>query len=388
MPIERILIVDDEELMSRFLTEALARQGYEVESAPTGKKGLALLKEHSFDLLLTDVRMPDMSGTELLRRAKELNPALQVIVMTAYGSIENAVEAMQLGAFHYILKPFTPDALYALLMKANEHKSLAQENSFLREENLSKGQENRIIAESPTMKKILQEAFKVAKSHANVLLHGESGTGKEVVAAAIHRHSSRVNQPYIRVNCAAIPDTLIESEFFGHEKGAFTGAVAKKAGRFELAHRGTILLDEVTEIPLQLQPKLLRVLQEEEFERVGGTRPVAVDVRVISTSNRNLKQAIADKIFREDLYYRLNVIPIYLPPLRDRRDDIIPLSRYFLTKFCKENGRSLKALSQAAEKRLLAYPWPGNIRELANIIERVVVLDRGPTLFPDDLPLE
>jgi len=375
MRIEKILVVEDDELMRHFLAEALGRKRFQVDVAQNGKEAMALLKKDAYDLLLTDMKMPELSGIEVLRRAKEIFPHIPVIVMTAHGTIENAVEAMRLGAFNYLLKPFTPDALEMLIEKASEHQALIHENIYLREEVSSKRLPAKMIAESPMMKKILGEAIQIAKSQASVLIHGESGTGKEVVAATIHAHSLRAKNPYIRVNCAAIPDTLIESEFFGHEKGSFTGANTKRAGRFELADKGTLLLDEVTEIPIGLQPKLLRVIQEQEFERVGGTKPLAVDVRLISTSNRNLKQAVQDKILREDLYYRLNVVPLFLPPLRERREDIIPLVIYFLEKFCLENGKPLKKLTKEAEKKLMNYPWPGNIRELANAVERVVVLD-------------
>lgn len=385
MAIETILIVDDEALIRRFLEEALQRKGFAVDAAENGKQALALLKRNTYDLVVTDMKMPDASGLEILKKTKETSPQTLVLVMTAFGTIENAVEAMKLGAFNYLLKPFTPDAIETLIEKAAEHRALVNENTYLREQVTSKVQ---IIAESPTMKKVLEEAARVAKSQASVLIHGESGTGKEVVAGAIHAHSLRAKNPYIRVNCAAIPDTLIESEFFGHEKGSFTGANSKRLGRFELADRGTLLLDEVTEIPLNLQPKLLRVIQEQEFERVGGSRPVSVDVRLISTSNRDLKKAIDEKIFREDLYYRLNVVPIYLPPLRERKEDVLPLIRYFLDKFCFENKKKGKTLSKAAEKKLLDYPWPGNIRELANIVERTVVLDYGKIVEPSHFSLD
>lgn len=388
MAIERILIVDDEPVIRQFLTEVLTRKGYIVDVAENGKTAFASLKNHSYDLVITDMKMPDITGLEVLRKTKEIASSTQVLVMTAFGTVENAVEAMKLGAFNYILKPFTPDAIEALVEKVEEHLSLVNENTFLREEISTGKKEMRLIAQSPAMKKILEEAIRIAKSQASVFIHGESGTGKEVISAAIHAHSNRAHRPYIRVNCAAIPDTLIESEFFGHEKGAFTGANVKRLGRFELAHQGTLLLDEITEIPLGLQPKLLRVIQEQEFERIGGTKPISVDVRLISTTNRNLKEAIAEKIFREDLYYRLNVIPIHLPPLRDRRDDILPLSAYFLEKFCLENHKKIKTFSKAAEKKLLAYNWPGNIRELTNVLERIVVLDQAQKVEPEHLMIE
>jgi two-component system, NtrC family, response regulator AtoC len=380
MRIEKILVVDDEELMRRFLAEALTRKNYSVDLAKNGREALAFLKKNTYELLITDMKMPDLSGIEILRKAKESAPNMLVIVMTAYGTIENAVEAMRLGAFNYLLKPFTPDALETLIEKGGDHLLLLQENIYLREEVSSRRLPTKLVAESPMMKRVLTEVIQIAKSQASILIHGESGTGKEVVAAAIHAHSLRAKNPYIRVNCAAIPDTLIESEFFGHEKGAFTGANNKRAGRFELADKGTLLLDEVTEIPIGLQPKLLRVIQEQEFERVGGSKPLTVDVRLISTSNRNLKEAVQEKILREDLYYRLNVIPISLPPLRERKEDILPLARFFIEKFCAENGKEQKTLTKAAEKKLLTHCWPGNIRELANAIERVIVLDASPKL--------
>lgn len=381
MAIERVLIVEDELLIRGFLAETLTRKGMEVEVAENGKKGLALFKQNPFDLVITDMKMPEMGGLELLSKIKEYVPQTIVIVITAFGSIENAVEAMRKGAFHYLLKPFTPDAIEAMIEKANEHVCLVRENTFLKESQT----EMPIIAVSLRMRKILEEIKRIAKSHATVLIHGESGTGKEVVAHAIHAFSARASCPYIRVNCAAIPDTLLESEFFGHEKGAFTGANLKRIGRFELADKGTLLLDEVTEIPIHLQPKLLRVIQEQEFERVGGSRPISVDTRLIATSNRDLSQAIKEGIFREDLYYRLSVVPIHLPPLRERKEDIIPLGEYFLKKCCIENHVKPKTFSVEACEKLSSYLFPGNIRELANIIERVVVLDFGPVVEADHL---
>ncbi|MCH9625762.1 MAG: Regulatory protein AtoC [Chlamydiales bacterium] len=387
MRIEKILVVDDEELMRHFLAEALKRKNYSVDLATNGKTAFSLLRKNAYDLVITDMKMPNHTGIDVLRKTKELQGNIPVIVMTAYGTIENAVEAMRLGAFNYLLKPFTPDAIEILIEKANEHVGLIEENRYLRDEIKEQHIPNQVIVESPVMKKILTDSAKIAQSQASVLIHGESGTGKEVIASAIHALSMRADKPYIRVNCAAIPDTLIESEFFGHEKGSFTGANTKKPGRFELADQGTLLLDEVTEIPLILQPKLLRVIQEREFERVGGTKPLSVDVRLISTSNRDLKEAISQKIFREDLYYRLNVIPIYLPPLRDRREDILPLARYFISQFCQKNGKNKKKFTEKAQKKLLDYSWPGNIRELSNLMERIVVLDYSSKIEPDHFTL-
>lgn len=385
MQFESLLIVDDEPLILHFLKEFFSRKNIAIDIADSGKKAISLLKNRSFDLVITDMKLGDISGLEVLKAAKESKNDTIVIVMTAFGTIENAVEAMKQGAFHYILKPFTPDQLEVALEKAKEHTALVAENTFLRKEITTK-LETKIIATSPTMKKIMTDVAKIAKSNASVFVHGESGTGKELIAGALHRLSYRSQKPYIRVNCAAIPETLVESEFFGHEKGSFTGAQGRRLGRFELADKGTLFLDEVTEIPLSLQPKLLRAIQEQEFERIGGMKSVTVDVRFISSSNRNLKKAIEEKVFREDLYYRLNVIPLYLPPLRERKEDIIPLSCYFLDHFGKENHKKKTLTSQAIEK-LIKYDWPGNIRELANIIERSVVLDDSPQVEADHIYL-
>lgn len=390
MTIEKILIVDDEVLIRNFLAEVLERKNFSVSTAENGQKAINMLKKQSYDMVLTDMKMPEVTGLEVLRKVKELHPRTIVIIITAYGSIENAVEAMKLGAFNYLIKPFSPDTIEAVIHKAQEHLSLLDENDYLRKEvqgNHCRSM-NKIIGQSLVMKNIMQEVKRVAKSQASVFINGESGTGKEVIAHAIHYNSPRKDQPFIRVNCAAVPETLIESEFFGHEKGSFTGASLNRRGRFELADGGSLLLDEITEIPISLQAKLLRVIQEKELERVGGSKLIEVDVRIISTSNRNLKEAIEEKIIREDLYYRLNVIPISLPPLRDRRDDIVPLADYFLQKMCVENHKAPKKLSLDAREKLLAYHWPGNIRELANIIERAVVLDLSDEVSASQIYVE
>lgn len=388
MAIEKILVVDDELIMRNFLAEALKRKGIEVMTAENGQKALAILQDNAFDMVITDMNMPNVTGMEVLKKAKELSPATLVIVITAYGSIENAVEAMKAGAFHYIIKPFSVDNLTTLIEKAREHVSLVEENHYLRQQVSGLRPHRKIIAESEAMKKILTDIEKIAKSQASVFISGESGTGKEVIAHVIHYSSPRADNPFIKVNCAAIPETLVESEFFGHEKGSFTGAANKRLGRFELADRGTLLLDEITEIPLSLQAKLLRVTQEQEFERVGGSKPVKVDVRLISTSNRDIEKAIAERVIRKDLYYRLNVIPVRIPPLRDRKDDIIPLAEYFIDRMCQENHTEKKKLTTEAKKKLTNYPWPGNIRELANVIERAVVLDTAPNIAPEHLYLD
>ncbi len=387
MTIEKILVIDDEMLMRSFLAETLKRKGFEVVTAENGKTGLAEFKQNSFDMVFTDMKMPDMTGLEVLKKIKELSPAAIVVVATAFGSIDNAVEAMRLGAFNYLIKPFTPDTIEAVVEKAGAHGSLVAENQYLRQQ-VHGTNGSALIAESPAMKKILQDIERVANSHASVFISGESGTGKEVISNLIHHLSPRTQKPYVRVNCAAIPESLVESEFFGHEKGAFTGAANKRQGRFELAHTGTLLLDEITEIPICLQAKLLRAVQEQEFERLGGSKSVKVDIRFLSTSNRNVKEAIQSKHLREDLYYRLNVVPIHLPPLRERFEDILPLADHFLAALCKENHKKEMLFTKSAKEKLQKYQWPGNVRELSNIIERAVVLAAGDKIGPDDLFLE
>lgn len=387
MSIEKVLVVDDEELMRRFLKETLMRQHLDVTVAENGKEALLEMKNGSFDLIITDMKLGDITGLDILKKAKEISPSTLVIVITAFGTIENVVEAMKLGAFNYLIKPFCADTIETALKKANEHLLLVSENQFLRQQLSKEGKEtkSKIISESPIMKKILAQVSQVAKSNASVFISGESGTGKEVIAGAIHAQSLRHNNPYIKVNCAAIPETLMESEFFGHEKGAFTGAIQKRLGRFELGNTGTLFLDEITEIPLSLQAKLLRAIQEKEFERVGGTKPVKVDVRLISTSNRDVLKAIENHVMREDLYYRLNVVPIYLPPLRERKEDIIPLANYFLERASLENKQKEKILTDRAKEKLLNYQFPGNVRELSNIIERAFVMNGSSEIDAQDL---
>ncbi len=385
--IERVLVVDDEPLIRDFVAEMLRRQKFDVTVAANGEEAIAKLQTSSFEMVITDLKMPGKSGLDVLKAAKTLHPQIIVIVATAFGSIETAVETMRLGAFNFLIKPFSLEALEINVEKANEHlRQMAETRFYQEEQTLFKCPA--LIANSRSMKKILRDLEKIAKSQASVFITGESGTGKEVIAAAICRLSPRINQPFVKVNCAAIPETLVESEFFGHERGAFTGAALRKIGRFELADKGTLLLDEVTEIPLNLQAKLLRAIQEMEFERVGGTKSIKVNVRILATSNRPMIEAIESKLFREDLYYRLNVVPIHIPPLRERVEDILPLAEYFLHRFCIENHKPKKTISKRAEEKLLAYHWPGNVRELANIIERTVVLDFDPIIDSEHLYLD
>lgn len=390
MAIEKILVVDDEILIRDFLAETLSRKNFEVSVADNGRRAFELLKENSYDVMITDMKLPDTTGIEILKKCKEYSPNTIVIIITAFGSIDNAVEAMRLGAFNYLLKPFSPDTIEAIIEKVREHVSVVEENRYLRQQISPGGGRDPlpVIGKSPAMQKILTDVMNVAKSNASVFVHGESGTGKEVIAHAIHYNSLRENRPFIKVNCAAVPDTLIESEFFGHEKGAFTGAHSKRLGRFELANTGTLLLDEISEVPLPVQAKLLRVIQEQEFERVGGSKPLKVDVRLISTSNRNIKEMIERKVLREDLFYRLNVVPIYLPPLRERKEDIVLLAEYFINRLCIENHKEPKMFTESAVKKLLSYDWPGNVRELANVIERAIVLDQEKTIDAEHLYLE
>nr|CRI42704.1 Acetoacetate metabolism regulatory protein AtoC [Chlamydia pneumoniae] len=385
MAIKNILVVDDEPLLRDFLSELLTSQGFIPDTAENLRNALQMIRSRDYDLVISDMSMPDGSGLDLIKIIKQSSPHTPVLVVTAYGSIENAVEAMHQGAFNYLTKPFSSEALFAFISKAEELKNLVHENLFLHSQTTPDS--HPLIAESKAMKDLLAIAKKAASSSANIFIHGESGCGKEVLSFFIHHNSPRANHPYIKVNCAAIPETLLESELFGHEKGAFTGATTKKAGRFELAHKGTLLLDEITEVPVNLQAKLLRAIQEKEIEHLGGTKTLSVDVRILATSNRNLKEAIDDKSFRQDLYYRLNVIPLHLPPLRDRQDDILPLANYFLNKFCRMNNTPLKTLSPKAQELLLNYPWPGNIRELSNVLERVVILENTSLLTQDMLAL-
>jgi two-component system response regulator AtoC len=385
MSINKVLIVDDEAIVRDFLLETLTRKGIDTTAAEDGYRALELLRDNEYDLIITDMKMPGITGIDLLKKSKELYPRTIVVVITAYATVENAVEAMRLGAFNYLLKPFTPETIETIIDKAGEHLSIMNENTYHRRQ--ASRPESEIVIVSSSMKKIVDSLSHIAQSNASVMITGESGTGKEVIAQAIHSHSKREQGPYIKVNCAAVPETLIESEFFGHEKGAFTGAHAKRLGRFELADQGTLLLDEVTEVPTMLQAKLLRAIQEQEFERVGGNKPIKVNVRIVATSNRDMQEAIVNRVLREDLYYRLNVIPIHILPLREREEDIIPLAKYFIDKTSRNNHRSEKQLSRDAMDKLLKYNWPGNVRELGNVIERAVVIDNGREIKPEHLLL-
>lgn len=380
-----ILIIEDEKIMRVSLADMLKAEGYTVLAAEDGASGLLALGQGDFSLVITDVRLPDVSGIAVLKKAVQDNPSLPVIVMTAYGTIDDAVEAMRLGAFDYITKPFALDELLIVIKRACEARQLTEENIRLKQELSEALNFPRIIGESKAMWHVLALLEKVSKTDSTVLLLGESGTGKELIASTIHYQSSRRDKPLIKVNCAALPDNLLESELFGYEKGAFTGAAARKPGRFEMADSGTIFLDEIGDLPQLTQTKLLRVLEERTFERLGGTESLRVNVRIIAATNKDLGKEIKKGAFREDLYYRLNVIPIELPPLRDRHDDIPLLIDRFVQKFNDQYGLTVK-LSQGAVTELCRYAFPGNVRELINIIERGVTLADGSVVDRKDLP--
>lgn len=383
-PKERILVVDDEVLVRDFLQEALTRRSYNVDLAEDGKKAKEMLKDQPYDLVLTDLKMPGVTGLDLLRFIKAHQPDTQVIMMTAYGTIENAVEAMRLGAFDYITKPFTSGELELILDKAFEHRRLIAENRNLRDELSDKYGFDAIVGRSKAMQEVFELMRVVTPNHSTIMIEGESGSGKELVARAIHYNSPRKDKPFIKINCAALPEGLIESELFGHEKGAYTHAYSRNRGKFELADGGTILFDEIGEMAPGLQAKLLRVLQEREFERIGGSETIQVDVRVIATTNRNLEEEVEKGRFRKDLYYRLNVISIHLPPLSRRREDIPLLAHHFLKRYCDEYNKNIPAISEEAMLHLCRADWPGNVRELANRIERAVVLCRNNCLELSD----
>jgi len=380
-----ILIADDEKNMIWALKRALKDEDYKISSASDGLEAVNMIKSQDFHLVLLDLRMPKMDGLEALKEIRRIKADLPVIMITAHGTIESAIEAMKMGAIDYISKPFDIEELKIQIRKAINIGDMSKQIEFLTEE-LRNATGKTIIGDSPKMKKILEMVDRVSKSNATVLITGESGTGKELIANALHYNSERCNKPYIKVNCGALPETLLESELFGHEKGAFTGAIERKIGRFERADGGTIFLDEIGEISLSMQVKLLRVLQEKEIERVGGTQTIKIDVRVIAATNQDLLQRVNEGSFREDLYYRLNVIPIELPPLRERKEDIPSLIEYFLDKYCKEIGRKRMEISKDALEYLVNYKWKGNIRELENIIERLVILNQKGIIEREDLP--
>ncbi len=383
----RILVVDDEATQRELVSGYLKKHGYEVVTAADGERALELFRREPVELILTDQRMPNFSGLELLKAARAINPEIYVIVMTAYGNVGSAVEAMQAGAADYLTKPLQLEELLHKVERVCERHRLYVENRELREELQERHRIEGIIGDSGQMLEVTSLVRRVAPSEATVLIRGESGTGKELIAKAIHYASPRAAKPLIRLNCAALPENLLESELFGHEKGSFTGAVATRKGRFESADGGTLFLDEIGDLPLHLQAKLLRVLQEKEFERVGSSHPLKVDVRVLSATHRDLERLMKSGQFREDLYYRLNVVTIVLPPLRERRQDLPALMDHFLRRFAAKNGKTIRGFSHEAREALLRYDYPGNVRELENLIERAVVLTRDDVIDRSDLPL-
>jgi nitrogen regulation protein NR(I) len=382
----QVLIVDDEPNLRKILSAQLSRDGYDVLTAEDGEQGLAMLREHHVDCVITDLRMPKLDGMALLREALAEDPELPVVMITAHGTIDTAVEALKTGAFDYLTKPFDKDEVRQIVAKALKTRQLR--NADATATPASEAARFGIIGQSPGILELYAMIERVADTPTTVLITGESGTGKELVARALHEHSSRKDKPFIKVNCAAIPKELIESELFGYERGAFTGAVASKPGRFELASGGTLFLDEIGEIPIEMQVKLLRALQESEFERVGGIKTIRVDVRLVAATNRDLKKLIASGSFREDLFYRLNVVPMRLPALREREGDIPLLVEHFLTKFNERLKKSVQGVEADALDVLRGYAWPGNIRELENVIERAVLFCDTQKLKLDDLPPE
>jgi two-component system NtrC family response regulator len=381
-----ILIVDDEDAQRNILKGYLDKKGYKIYSASSGTEGIDVVQNNLIDIVLSDFKMPDKTGLEVLDEVKKINPEISFVILTAYGTIENAVKAMRLGAFDYISKPVDLDELDLMIERVIENNNLRSEIQILKNQLKEKFKIDSFISHSPKMEEVLSIAARAADSKATVLISGESGTGKEVLAKSIHYVSPRKEKPFIAVNIPALPETLLESELFGHEKGAFTGAEKAKKGRFELADTGTIFLDEIGDIPINLQVKLLRVLQEHQIERLGSTENINIDVRIIAATHQNLEEKIKDGSFREDLYYRLNIVSLQIPPLRERREDILPLIEYFVEKYSKENNKPKLTLSKESVDLLIKYNFPGNVRELENVIERAVVLCRSEAITVNDLP--
>ncbi|MSR42735.1 MAG: sigma-54-dependent Fis family transcriptional regulator [Pedosphaera sp.] len=387
MPIENVILVAAEDFLRRAVAQFLRQKRIEVAAVGTIQEAHDYLGKGNFDVMLLDEQLPDGSGSEFLREVNMRPNKPLVVFMGGAGSVDLVADCMRHGAFDYLLKPFSNEQVEIVIKKAEQFAQVLTVNQFLTTHE-AEDSENEMIGQCAATERLRTLIRRVAQTQATVLIQGENGTGKELVARALHRLSPRRDGPFIKLNCAALPENLVESELFGHEKGSFTGAINKREGRFELAHTGSILLDEISEVSLQLQAKLLRVLQEREFERVGGTRPVKVDVRVIATTNRHLEQSVAKNEFRQDLYFRLNVVPIHVPPLRERRDDILILAHKFTERFIRKHGVRVKGLDRDAEQALLAHPWPGNIRELQNVIERAVILcDENNPITPDLLGL-
>ncbi|MGH7985747.1 MAG: sigma-54-dependent transcriptional regulator [Candidatus Binataceae bacterium] len=383
-----VLVVEDNDLERQITTETLREEGFAVEEAAVGKRAMEMLALGRFDVVLTDLMMPGMSGEELLSRVKQQYPATQIVVLTAHGTIESAVQAMKNGAFYYLTKPTDREALVMTVGKAAELANLQQENQLLRTQMEGKLPVEGIVGQDPAILEVIKIVRKVAPSNSTVLIQGESGTGKEIIARAIHRLSPRVSRPFVAINCSAIPDNLIENELFGHERGAFTGATERKIGLIESADKSSLFLDEIADLGVGLQAKILRVLQEKEVRRVGGNESFRVDVRLVAATNRNLAEEVAEERFREDLYYRVNVVTITLPPLRDRRSDIPLLAAHTLTRFAHLSSGRVGEISREAMEVLLDYSWPGNVRQLESALERALLLCEGDRIMPKDLPQE
>jgi two-component system NtrC family response regulator len=383
-----VAVIDDDATQRELLSGFFRKLGCTVYACASGENCLATIEKQYLDVVLTDLRMPGMSGLEVLSKVKALNPEIQVIIMTAFGTIEDAVTAMRQGAWDYLSKPVDLDELELKLRKIAEHNALVRENQLLKSRIAEAELPTEIIFKSTAMAEVLNIVARVSDSQAAVLIHGESGTGKELIARAIHQASARRNKPFVAINCAAIPETLFESEIFGYEKGAFTGATERNRGRLEVAEGGTLFLDEVADIPLNFQVKLLRVLQDKEYQRLGSAHTLRADVRIVSATNKNIQQLIDEGKFRADLFFRLNVIPLLIPPLRERREDIVPLVQHFIAKHARLNNRPIENVSAEGMNLLMRYDYPGNVRELENIIERAVILARETTLTTADLPLQ
>lgn len=383
----KILIVDDELSVRASLNEWFLEDGFKVETAESAEDALHKMHAGPFDLILLDIKMPGMDGITLQKKIKEIDPKVVIIIMTAYASVETAVEALKLGAFDYVTKPFDPDDLSRLIRNALKQKELTDENVQLKEKITELAGVTEMVGQSEGMQRVLELVDTVAETDSTVLIRGESGTGKELIARAIHSRSKRRYFPIVAVNCGAIPETLLESELFGHEKGAFTGAQYRRKGKIELANGGTLFLDEIGDISAKMQVDLLRVIESKRFSRIGGGEEIQVDFRLICATNKNLEKLVEEGVFREDLYYRINVFTIFIPPLRERKSDILPLAEYFIQKYARTMGKPVKKISSAAQEILLAYPWPGNVRELENAIERAMVVGKHSEIMREDLPL-
>jgi len=382
----KILVVDDEDIVRESLRDWLDGVGYKVDIAESADKALRIIKQKKIKIMIADLIMPGMNGIELMKKAREIVPTISTVIITAHGTIQTAITAIREGAYDYVEKPFCPEKVELLIKNLVEHQDLVEENISLRRKIEDRFHFEGIIAKSPKMLKIIELIKTVAPTNATILIIGKTGTGKEVIARAIHHQSPRRNRPFIATSCAALPESLLESEFFGHERGSFTGAVERKKGKFEAGDKGTLFLDEIGEINANIQIHLLRVLEEKKITRVGGNEEINVDVRVIAATNRNLKASIEQGRFREDLYYRLNVVTIDLPPLKDRMEDILPLAEHFLKKYAEENSKRIKTFSDDVVKFMLNYSWPGNVRELENMIERGVILSKNTAITLDELP--